>query len=92
MGREYLHAEIEQLDEHAGLADVDADHVAVRRVDLQNRARSATLGVFDTCLDQHILLEQFADDVADSGEADSRRDAELLTGHRPVQIERVQGS
>ena len=79
-------AEVEQLDQRALLADVDADDVAEGRVDREQRAGPTAVGVLDPDLDDHALLDQVPDQVAHGGGAEAGCIADLLAGHRAVHV------
>ena len=57
------HRQVEQIDPYPGLADVDADHVAVVGVDVEQHARPPAVGVLPPDLGDNTLVEQLTDDA-----------------------------
>ena len=84
-GGQGLHGQVEQLDLDAGLADVDADHVPVARVDAQQHPRPAAVGVDQPGLDHQPLVDQLSGDVADRALAQAGDPAEVLPAERAVE-------
>ena len=79
------HRQVEQLDGHAGLADVDADHVAVGRVDAQQHPRPAAVRLDLAGLDDEPILDQLGGHGADRGAAQAGQLAELEPAQRTVE-------
>ena len=84
------HRQVEQLDLDTGLADVDPDDVPVVRVDLEQDARAAAVGVHRAGLDHDPLVDQLADDVADRRGAQPGGLAQVLPAARLIEEQRRQ--
>ena len=79
------HRQVEQLDLHPGLTDVDAHHRAVPRVDPQQYPRPAAVGVDEPGLHDEPVLDQLAGHVAHGRHAQPAELAELLPAERTVE-------
>jgi hypothetical protein len=82
---EPVHRQVEQLHLHAGLADVDADDVAEPRVDPQQHARAAAVGLDQTGLDDEPLLDELTGHVGDRRRAQPGELAQLVPAQRTVE-------
>lgn len=60
---EFGEGQVEQLDPHPGLADIDADHVAAARCHPQQGARAAAGGVDAARLLDQAVTDQVGDDI-----------------------------
>jgi hypothetical protein len=85
--REAVHRQVEQLDLDAGLADVDAHDVPVRRVDAQQHARPAAVRLDLARFRDEPFFAQFGGHVADRGRAQSGELAEFVPRQRAVEVQ-----
>ena len=87
---EFGEGEVEQLDTHPGLADVDADHVAGAGCHAQQGAGAAAVGVDAAGLLDQAVGDQVRDDVADRAGAQPGHRAELEAAEGSVEVEPLQ--
>jgi hypothetical protein len=90
--RTHVQSEVEQLDQERGLPDVDANDVAVLWVDLQQAARPAPVGVFESDLDDDTFRFQGDDKVAHCGGTQPRLGPDLLPRQRTAEEDLPQGA
>ncbi|GFN08831.1 hypothetical protein Smic_73870 [Streptomyces microflavus] len=82
--------EVEELDAHPGLPDVDAHQQPAVRSDPEQRAGAAAVGVDDARLLEEPLGGEFRHDVADGTRTQPGGGSELLTAQRAVEIQPLQ--
>jgi hypothetical protein len=84
--RALRHGQVEQLHPDPGLADIDADHVAAIRVDVEQHARPSAIGVLRAGLGDDAVLEQLTDDIGDRRGAQPSRGTEILAATGAAEI------
>ncbi len=87
---EFGEGEVEQLDADAGLADVDADHVAAVRGDSEEGPGSAAVGVDTAGLLDQSVGDEVRDHVAHRAGAESGRRAQLEAAEGSVEVQPLQ--
>lgn len=87
---EFGEREVEQLDTHARLADVHADHVAAGGRDAQQGAGAAAVGVDAAGLLHEPVGDQVGDDIADRAGAEAGDGAQLEAAEGAVEVEPLQ--
>lgn len=86
---EFGECEVEHLDADAGLADVDADHVAAARGDLEQGAGTAAVGVDAAGLDQTVG-DEVRDDIAHRAGTEPGRRAQFEAAEGSVEVQPLQ--
>ncbi len=87
---EFTEGQVEQFDAHAGLADVDADHVAAQWRHAQQGTRPAAVGLDAAGLLHESVGDQVGDDVAHGSGAEPGRGTEFETAQRAVEVQPLQ--
>lgn len=80
---EFGEGQVEQLDAHPGLADIDADHVAAAGRHPQQGAGASAVGVDAAGLLQQAVGHQVGDDIADGAGAEPGDRAEFEAAEGP---------